>query len=154
MPYLGLLVMLLWVFCLIDVITADDGGVRFLPKIVWLLLVVFLPLAGSLAWLFAGRPVGGGIWGGPGGGNRRASNSVFPEYETRPGRQAARIPMPMQNFSDSVENVQRNNADSSASVAIEIWGSDRGQSSRTHSSTSIEFGAVSRAEGGSVHPIR
>lgn len=92
MPYLALLVMLLWVFCLIDVITADDGGVRFLPKIVWLLLVVFLPLAGSLAWLFAGRPVGGGVWGGPGGGNRRASNSAFPEYETRPGRQSAQNP--------------------------------------------------------------
>ncbi len=92
MPYLGLLVMLLWVFCLIDVITADDGGVRFLPKIVWLLLVVFLPLAGSLAWLFAGRPIGGGIWGGSGDGNRRVSNSAFPEYETRPGRQAAQNP--------------------------------------------------------------
>lgn len=94
MPYVGLLVMLLWVFCLIDVITADDGGVRYLPKIVWLLLVVFLPLAGSLAWLFAGRPIGGGIWGGAGGGSgyRRASNSAFPEYETRPGRQAAQNP--------------------------------------------------------------
>ncbi|MGV8875751.1 MAG: PLD nuclease N-terminal domain-containing protein [Rhodococcus sp. (in: high G+C Gram-positive bacteria)] len=92
MPYVGLLVMLLWVFCLIDVITADDGGVRYLPKIVWVLLVVFLPLAGSLAWLFAGRPIGGGIWGGPGGSYQRASNSAFPEYETRPGRQAAQNP--------------------------------------------------------------
>lgn len=39
---------LLWVFCLIDVITADDGGVRYLPKMVWLLFVVFVPLAGSV----------------------------------------------------------------------------------------------------------
>lgn len=90
MPYLGLLIMLLWVFCLIDVITADGSGVRYLPKIVWLLLVVLLPLAGSLAWLLAGRPVGGGIWGGSGGGRyRRQSMSAFPEYETRPGRQVA-----------------------------------------------------------------
>ena len=91
MQYFGLLVMLLWVFCLIDVITAYDGGVRYLPKIVWLLLVVFLPLAGSLAWLFAGRPIGGGIWGGSGHGSQyqRVANSAYPEYETRPGRQAA-----------------------------------------------------------------
>ncbi|MFI8565569.1 PLD nuclease N-terminal domain-containing protein [Rhodococcus sp. NPDC078407] len=91
MPYIGLLVMLLWVFCLIDVITADDGGIRYLPKIVWLLLVVFLPLAGSLAWLLAGRPIGGGIWGGAGDGSgyRTAGNSAYPEYEARPGRQAA-----------------------------------------------------------------
>ena len=61
MPYFGLLVMLLWVFCLIDAITADEGGIRYLPKIVWILLIVFLPFAGSLAWLVAGRPVGAGI---------------------------------------------------------------------------------------------
>lgn len=93
MPYFGLLVMLLWVFCLIDAITADEGGIRYLPKIVWILLIVFLPFAGSLAWLVAGRPVGAGIWGGAGGsGYGRASNSAYPEYETRPGRQAAQNP--------------------------------------------------------------
>lgn len=92
MPYLGLLIMLLWVFCLIDVITADDGGVRYLPKMVWLLLVVFIPLAGSVVWLVAGRPAGGEIWGGSGGGYRRQSASAFPEYETRPGRQLAQNP--------------------------------------------------------------
>jgi hypothetical protein len=93
MPYFGLLVMLLWVFCLIDAITADEGSIRYLPKIMWILLVVFLPFAGSLAWLVAGRPVDGGIWGGPGGGsNNRRSSSVFPEYETRPGRQTAQNP--------------------------------------------------------------
>lgn len=95
MPYLGLLVTLLWVFCLVDAITADEGGIRYLPKIVWILLVIFLPLAGSLAWLLAGRPVGGPIWGGSGGGGAsryRASRSAFPEYETRPGRQVAQNP--------------------------------------------------------------
>lgn len=92
MPYLGLLVLLLWVFCLIDVITDDGSGVRYLPKMVWL-LVVFIPLAGSLVWLVVGRPVGGGIWGGSGsGGYRRQSASAFPECETCPGRQLAQNP--------------------------------------------------------------
>ena len=54
---LGLAVLALWVFCLIDVITTDESLCRNLPKTVWLLLVVFLPAVGSLAWLLAGRPL-------------------------------------------------------------------------------------------------
>lgn len=83
MPYLGLIVMLLAIFCLIDVITADDSGIRHLPKMVWLLLVIILPLAGSIAWLVVGRPEGGGIWGGS-GAPRTASD--YPEYDAKPGR--------------------------------------------------------------------
>ena len=97
MPYLGLLIMLLWVFCLIDVITADEGGIRHLPKMVWLLLVVFVPLAGSVVWLLAGRPIDGGIWGGPGGG-RQQSNSAFPEYDAKPGRAVATNPEADEEF--------------------------------------------------------
>jgi hypothetical protein len=53
---LSLVVLALWIFCLIDVITTDESVCRNLPKTVWLLLVVFLPAIGSLAWLIAGRP--------------------------------------------------------------------------------------------------
>lgn len=97
MPYLGLLIMLLWVFCLIDVINADEGGIRHLPKMVWLLLVVFVPLAGSIVWLLAGRPIGGGIWGGAGGG-RRQESSAFPEYDAKPGRAVATDPAADEEF--------------------------------------------------------
>ena len=90
MPYLGLIIMILWVFCLIDVITADDSGVRHLPKMMWLLLVIFIPLAGSIVWLLVGRPIDGGIWGGAGSGQR--SNSAFPEYDAKPGRAVATSP--------------------------------------------------------------
>ncbi|CCQ14256.1 Hypothetical membrane protein [Rhodococcus sp. AW25M09] len=86
MPYLGLLIMLLGIFCLIDVITADDSSIRYLPKIVWLLLVIVLPLAGSLAWLLVGRPDGSSIWGG-GGAPRTAS--AYPEYDAEHGLVAA-----------------------------------------------------------------
>ncbi|MFC7962833.1 PLDc N-terminal domain-containing protein [Rhodococcus sp. NPDC003994] len=91
MPYLGLLVMVLWVFCLIDVITADDTGVRHVPKMVWLLVVLFLPLLGSLLWLGVGRPIGGGIWGGRDSTHRRPV-SGFAEYDIRPGRAVASDP--------------------------------------------------------------
>lgn len=46
-----------WIYCIVDVIQTDEVVIRNLPKIAWLLLVILVPLAGSLAWLFAGRPV-------------------------------------------------------------------------------------------------
>lgn len=47
----------LWIYCLIEIIQTPDGACRNLPKLVWLILVVVLPLVGSLAWLIAGRPL-------------------------------------------------------------------------------------------------
>ncbi|HET7487823.1 MAG TPA: PLD nuclease N-terminal domain-containing protein [Acidimicrobiales bacterium] len=46
----------LWLYCLFDVIGTDESLCRNLPKMVWLLLVLFLPDAGALAWLIMGRP--------------------------------------------------------------------------------------------------
>jgi hypothetical protein len=79
----GILVFCLWVFSLIDVISSDQGAVRHLPKVWWLLIVLFFPFVGSVAWLVAGRPAG----------PRRASKHEramphYPEYD-RPGRAAA-----------------------------------------------------------------
>ena len=52
----GLVLLALWLYCIIDVITTDESTVRHLPKMVWLLIVVFLPDIGSIVWLVAGRP--------------------------------------------------------------------------------------------------
>lgn len=46
----------LLVFGLIDCIIADPTRVRNMPKWGWVLLIVVIPLAGTIAWLFAGRP--------------------------------------------------------------------------------------------------
>jgi hypothetical protein len=46
----------LLIFCLIDCIQTDSVLVRNLPKIGWIVLIILLPLAGGIAWLFAGRP--------------------------------------------------------------------------------------------------
>lgn len=58
MPYavLGLLTLALWVYCLVDIITCPDAGIRHLPKMGWLIVVILLPTVGALLWLFAGRP--------------------------------------------------------------------------------------------------
>lgn len=50
------IVLFLLVYCLFDTIRADDARIRTLPKALWLLLVIFLPIAGPVAWLVAGRP--------------------------------------------------------------------------------------------------
>lgn len=47
----------LLVFCLIDCIQAEPARVRNLPKGIWILLIVVLPLVGGIAWLVAGRPL-------------------------------------------------------------------------------------------------
>lgn len=83
---LGVILTLLWVFCIFDAITADESRVRNLPKGVWIVLVVILFDIGSLLWLVAGRPQGAGV-GLPYKGNR----GVPPEYD-RPGRAAAQNP--------------------------------------------------------------
>ncbi|RSM80666.1 hypothetical protein DMH04_29475 [Kibdelosporangium aridum] len=84
----SIVVMGLWIFCLVDVITTVDGTTRNLPKMGWLFIVLLLPLIGSILWLVAGRPerVGGG-----GGQYRQAPPSRFPEYD-RPGRHVATNP--------------------------------------------------------------
>ncbi|MFE6997595.1 PLD nuclease N-terminal domain-containing protein [Microbacterium sp. NPDC057659] len=61
MPVLSILVLALTVVALIDIITRDDSQVKHMPKLVWILLVVFLPLIGGVLWFAIGReyPEGG-----------------------------------------------------------------------------------------------
>ena len=55
---LGLVMLVLWVFCVADCIISDEARVRSLPKLLWLLIVLVLPDVGSLLWLALGRPKG------------------------------------------------------------------------------------------------
>jgi hypothetical protein len=48
--------LLLWVYCIFDVIASDSAVVRNLPKTMWLFIVILLPDIGALAWLLLGRP--------------------------------------------------------------------------------------------------
>ncbi|HZU93610.1 MAG TPA: PLDc N-terminal domain-containing protein [Microbacterium sp.] len=50
-----LLVIALMIGALIDIITRDDSQVRFLPKMAWIIIVILLPLIGSLLWFAIGR---------------------------------------------------------------------------------------------------
>lgn len=52
----GLMTLALWVFCVFDVIAAEEPLVRNLPKTLWLMIVIFVPTIGAIAWLALGRP--------------------------------------------------------------------------------------------------
>lgn len=51
----SILVVVLMVGALIDIITRDDAQVRFLPKMVWIIIVILLPLIGGILWFALGR---------------------------------------------------------------------------------------------------
>jgi len=74
--------LVLAIYCLVNAITSRPDDIRHLPKVAWILLILFFPFLGSIAWLFAGRPVAPE----PRAYERPATD--FPEYD-RPGRAAA-----------------------------------------------------------------
>jgi len=72
----------LFVYCLIDAIQTPSDEMRNLPKAAWILLIVLVPLIGSIAWLVAGKPT-----------TRRqsawAAGNGFPEHDRPRYRQVA-----------------------------------------------------------------
>lgn len=70
----------LQIFAVVDAAVADGSRVRGLPRPVWFIVIVFIPLVGALLWFFLGRPrrADGGradqSWGQAGGSRRRTSS--------------------------------------------------------------------------------
>lgn len=60
MPFLTILTIAVMVFALVDIIVRPDDEVKHLPKLVWVILVVILPIVGSIVWFVAGREYAGG----------------------------------------------------------------------------------------------
>lgn len=90
---------------LADIITRQDGQIQHLPKTAWIMLVLFLPLVGSVLWFAVGRDWSTGRiepmpFGDP---RRREASTAFPEQlrteaelaaldaEIRASERAARI---------------------------------------------------------------
>lgn len=86
---LSIVSIILMVWCLIEAVSTDESRMRNLPKLWWILLILFFPLAGSIAWLVAGRPVVDGP--------RPGATPAFPEYE-RPGRAVPNDPVKDEDF--------------------------------------------------------
>lgn len=69
MVVLAAVPLVLTLCALIDIITRQDWQVKHLPKMMWVLLVIVLPLIGSIVWFAVGReysaPVSRGTFGDP-----------------------------------------------------------------------------------------
>lgn len=57
---LVLLGLAIYIWFIVDVLRTSGASVRTLPKFVWLLIVVLIPLLGGVLWLLGGRPRGQG----------------------------------------------------------------------------------------------
>jgi hypothetical protein len=45
----------LTIFVLVDIITSEEWRIRNLPKMAWVIIVILLPLIGSILWFVAGK---------------------------------------------------------------------------------------------------
>jgi hypothetical protein len=53
---LFLVQLVLAVVALISCLSAEEDGIRALPRLLWVLIILLFPLVGSIAWFVAGRP--------------------------------------------------------------------------------------------------
>jgi hypothetical protein len=65
----------LYIYFIIDVLRTPRGDTRSLPKFVWLLLVVLVPLLGGLIWMALGR-----VWPSPGSRFGRKKAPLDPKF--------------------------------------------------------------------------
>lgn len=52
---MSVVLLALVVGALVDIITRPEGQVKHLPKVGWIILVILLPVIGSLVWFMAGH---------------------------------------------------------------------------------------------------
>ena len=100
---IGVVTFVLVLAALIDIITRDSLLVRHLPKVTWVILVIVLPVIGSIVWFAVGHDWGDRPEAIPFGDPRRQDAAVerlradytvdeaAVEAELRLGEKAARI---------------------------------------------------------------
>ena len=70
----AILAVAFYIYCIIDVLRTRSGETRALPRWVWLILVILVPLIGGLLWLLLGK-----VWNSPGSNRRRRRGPVAPD---------------------------------------------------------------------------
>jgi len=101
--FAGLVLFFLWVYAIIDVISTDESVMRNLPKLVWLIIVIFVPVVGPLLWLILGRPQG--VSFRPGGEN--SSSEYRPRHPPAPRPQAPKGPEDSPEFLGQIDDTAK-----------------------------------------------
>jgi hypothetical protein len=73
-----LLAVAVYIYFVIDVLRTPRGETRSLPKFVWLLVVVLIPLLGGAIWLALGR-----VWPAPGSRFGRRRGPLAPDDDPK-----------------------------------------------------------------------
>jgi len=113
---LVVLVLALYVYALIDLGTSPSDEVRVLPRVVWLLVILVVVIAGPVLWLVFGRPVTD-RGGGDGGGGLRARLPRLPLPPgtggplERPRKPAPRAPDDDPDFLRGLDERRRSGGD-------------------------------------------
>lgn len=96
----------LWIFCIVDAITREDPYIQHLSKVVWIVIIIFVPTLGSILWLIVGR-----------GQNAQRTVTGSPSYGGcgRPGRAIAQDPADDKRSCDSAANAPKSSAASASS---------------------------------------
>lgn len=68
----GFMLLVFWLWAVLDVILTDDYRIRNMVKGTWIFLVVFVPVVGPICWILAGRPESNSLK--PGGGGSYENN--------------------------------------------------------------------------------
>ena len=56
----AIITLALMIYSIIDCSRTAENNIRSLPKWAWLVIIIFVPAIGSIAWIIAGRPKGNG----------------------------------------------------------------------------------------------
>ncbi|QEO13866.1 hypothetical protein FLP10_05085 [Agromyces intestinalis] len=104
MPLLSLLIVVAMIAALIDIIMRDEWQVKHLPKFGWIILVILLPLIGTVLWFVLGREyAGGGPVALPRPGRRPDAS--------RPGQSVTAVRPTFENRSTEIRSTEQQLAD-------------------------------------------
>lgn len=102
---MGVIVSVFLLFLLIgalaDIITSDQSRIKHLPKLVWIIIVILMPLVGSLLWFVLGHDYAQATdRGGFGDPRRRAQATppplaAAPSYRSEPLTRGKWTPAPL-----------------------------------------------------------
>jgi hypothetical protein len=85
----GLALLLVWLFAIFDAITAPAEQIRLMPKVLWVLVIIFVWPLGAIAWFLWGRPV----TGQPDAASRSVSSRLRPPQSLGGPSRAPRRPI-------------------------------------------------------------
>jgi hypothetical protein len=75
---LVILAVAFYIYCIIDVLRTRRDEARSLPKWLWLVLVIIVPVLGGLLWLVLGR-----VWRAPGSRFGRRKGPLAPDDDPK-----------------------------------------------------------------------